>query len=67
MSNYNEKAKNIDMDMFIYEPEIYSNNKLFIDLVSSKYKGQIFSIGNSLYPCDFEECIKTAFFVAKNL
>ena len=62
-----ERAKNIDMDMFIYEPEIYSNNKIYIDIVSSKFKGKVYSIGNALYPCEIDECIKTAFFVAKNI
>ena len=55
------------MDIFIYEPEICSNNKLYIDLVSSNYKGEVFVIGNALYPCDFDEAIKMAYYVSKNL
>lgn len=62
-----ERAKSIDLDLFIYEPDICSNNKLYIDIVSSKYFGEVFSVGNSLMPCDFKDCIKMAYFVAKNL
>ena len=62
-----DRAKNIDMDLYIYEPEIYSNNKIYIDLVNSKFDGEIFMIGNALYPCEIDECIKSAYFVAKNI
>ena len=64
---YLAKAKSIDLDLFIYEPETYANNRLYYELVNSNYNGKIFMIGNALYPCDLAESIKTAFFVAKNI
>ena len=59
--------KNIDMDLFIYDPETYSNNSIYYDLVSSKFEGKVFMIGSALYPCDLSESIKTAYYVAKNI
>lgn len=64
---YLAKAKNIDLDLFIYEPDSYSNNTLFYKLVNSNYNGSLFMIGNALYPCDLAECVKTAYYVAKNI
>ena len=64
---FDKRVKNIDSDILIYEPEVYSNNRLYYELVSSKYDGKLFMIGNALYPSDFSESIKTAFFVAKNI
>ena len=64
---FEERVKCLDMDMFIYEPESYSNNSLYYELVSSKFAGKVFMIGSALYPCDLSESIKTAYFVAKNI
>ena len=57
----------IDMDLFIYEPELVPNNKLFYDIVSSGYTGKVFMIGNALQISDMSDIINSAFFVAKNL
>lgn len=62
-----DRAKNIDLDTYIYEPELVSNNKLYIDFVVSKFPGEIFMVGNALYPCNFRECISSAYFVCKNI
>jgi hypothetical protein len=55
------------MDLFIYEPELVPNNKLFYDIVSSGYTGKVFMIGNALQISDMSDIINSAFFVAKNL
>ena len=57
----------IDYDCFVYEPELTENNKLYYDIVSSGYTGEVYMIGNALKICDDAECIKSAYFVAKNL
>ncbi len=64
---YEAKAKSIDCDMLVYEPDIKPNNKLFYDLVMNKFSGRIFMIGNALQKSDIENDIKTAFFVSKNI
>ncbi len=61
------KLISIDYDLFIYEPEIYENNKVYYDIVSSGYTGEVYMIGNSLKICNDAEAIKSAYFVAKNL
>ena len=58
---------NIDCDYLIYEPEITPNNKLYADLVNSKYKGELYLIGNALENSNFADTIKSGFFVGKNL
>ncbi|MBQ4542354.1 MAG: NAD(P)-binding protein [Clostridia bacterium] len=63
----NNKLVLIDYDCFVYEPDLTSNNKLYYDIVSSSYKGEVYMIGNALKICDDAECIKSAYFVAKNL
>lgn len=63
----NKKLVLIDYDCFIYEPDLISNNKLYYDIVSSGYKGEVYMIGNALKICDDAECIKSAYYVAKNL
>jgi len=62
-----KKAKILDMDIFINEPTLKSNNKLYYEIVNSNFDGKVFMIGNALYPCDLSESIKTAFFVSKNI
>ena len=64
---YEAKAKSIDCDLFIYEPEICSNNRLFYDLVMKKYDGKLYMIGEALQKSTLEDDIKSAFFVAKNI
>ena len=64
---YEAKAKNIDIDLFIYEPEIYSNNRLYYELVNAGYTGPLYLIGNALQPLGMYDDIKSAYFVAKNL
>ena len=58
---------NIDCDCLIFEPELSPNNKLFIDIVNQKYKGEVYLIGNALENSDLAECIKSGYFVGKNL
>lgn len=63
----NFRAKSLLMDMFIYEPELYSNNKLFYDIVSLGYSAQVYLIGNALTVSGLWDCVKSAYFAAKNL
>lgn len=58
---------NLDCDYLIYEPELTPNNKLFIDIVNKKYKGEVYLIGNALEISDLAESIKSGYFVGKNL
>ena len=64
---YLAEAKNIDSDLFIYEPEIYPNNKLYYELVKEGYKGELFMVGNALEIGDISNDIHSAFFVANNI
>ena len=64
---YEGKVKSIDSDLFIYEPELYSNNKLYYDLVTNKFPGELYLIGNALQISTLDEDIKSAYYVAKNL
>lgn len=64
---FEAKAKTVDCDLLVYEPELYSNNKLYYDLVKKKYKGELYLIGNALQISGMEDDIKTAYYVAKNL
>lgn len=68
-SNYSfeAKAKTIDCDLFIYEPDIYPNNKIYYELVKNGYNGQLFLIGNALEICDMATIIQSGYFVGKNL
>lgn len=58
---------NLDCDYLIYEPELTPNNKLFIDIVNKRYKGEVYLIGNALEISDLAESIKSGYFVGKNL
>lgn len=61
------KAKNIDMDLFVYEPELVSNNKLYYELVNDNFKGELFLIGDALVVSNLADEIKSGYFVGKNL
>lgn len=65
--SYIPQSKTIDQDMFIYEPEIYPNNKLFYDLVKFGYPGELFMVGNALDIMDLADIIKSAYFVGNNI
>lgn len=64
---YEAKAKTVDCDLLIYEPELYPNNKLYYDLVKKKYRGELYLVGNALQISGMNDDIKTAYYVAKNL
>ena len=65
--SYLPEAKNIDCDLFIYEPELYSNNKLYYDLIKAGYQGELFMVGNALEIGTLADDIHSAFFVANNI
>ena len=64
---YEPKITMIDADLFIYEPELYENNKMYYELVMNNYKGELYMIGNALQVSDLASDIKSAYYVAKNL
>ncbi len=64
---YEPKLISKDIDLFIYEPDLISNNNLFYDIANSNYKGKVFMIGAASTIGDFAEYIDSAYFVAKNL
>lgn len=64
---FEPKAKSIDCDLFVYEPETHPNCKVFYELAKTNYHGKLYMIGNALQNSDLENDIKTAFFVAKNI
>ena len=68
-SNYKiiPQIKNIDADLFIYEPELFSNNKLYYDIVKSGYSGEVYLVGNALSISDLNDDIKSGFYVGKNI
>ena len=70
-SNYNykfvPKLKNIDLDLFVYEPQIVPNNKLYYDIVASGFKGEVYMIGNALQVGDMTDDVKSAFYVGNNM
>ena len=58
---------NIDCNHLIYEPETYPNNKLYVDIVNKKYKGEVYLVGNALENSNLAEIIKSGYFVGKNI
>ena len=61
------EAKNIDCDLFVYEPELYSNNRLYYDLVKSGFDGELFMVGSALEIGSLSNDIHSAFFVSNNI
>ena len=64
---YQPQTVNIDLDLFVYEPELYSNNKLYYDLVKNGFEGELFLVGDALEVAGLLNNIKSAFFVGKNI
>ena len=65
--SFEPKAKTVDCDLFIYEPDVYSNNRLYYELVKKQYKGQLYLIGNALEIGDLASIVQSGYFVGKNL
>ncbi len=61
------EAKSIDSDIFIYEPDLYPNNKLYYELIKNDYYGELFLVGNALEVGGLADDIHSAFFVANNI
>lgn len=62
-----KREVSVDADLVIYEPELSSNNKLYYDLVSKIYPGELYMVGSAFQIGDIASDIKSAYFVAKNL
>ena len=60
-------AKNLDCDLFVYEPELVPNNKLYYDIVQAGYKGELYLIGQALESGDLANDIESGQFVGKNI
>lgn len=65
--NLDKRQINIDCDLLVYEPDTVPNNSLYIDIVNNKYRGEVYLIGNALENSDLNSCIKSGYFVGKNL
>ena len=65
--SYLVELKTIDATLFIYEPELSPNNKLYYDLIKNKFKGQVYLIGDALEIGDLDHAVKTGFFVGNNI
>lgn len=65
--SYEPKVLNIDLDLFVYEPDLSENNKLYYELVVDGFQGELYMIGSALKVSDLSSDIKSAYFVAKNL
>ena len=61
------EARIIDCNLFIYDPEIISNNRLFYDIIKSGYKGEVYMVGDALEVSNLADEIKSAFFVGNNI
>ena len=61
------ELKLIDASLFVYEPELQPNNKLFYELVKNRYKGNVYMIGNALEIGDLYSDIHSGFYVGKNI
>ena len=62
-----KREKSIDADLVVYEPELTSNNKLYYELASKMYPGELYMVGSAFQIGDLASDIKSAYFVAKNL
>lgn len=58
---------NLDCDLLIYEPETTPNNSLYTQIISNRYRGEVYLIGDALKCADLNENIKSGYFVGKNL
>ena len=65
--SYLVELKTIDATLFIYEPELSPNNKLYYNLIKNKFKGQVYLIGDALEIGDLDHAVKTGFFVGNNI
>ncbi len=61
------KAKIIDCNLFVYDPDIMPNNKLFYDIVTNGFLGEIYMVGDALEISNLTSEIKTAYFVGNNV
>ncbi len=61
------QIKTVDADLFVYEPNLVSNNKFYYDAATENFKGELYMVGNSLAIGSMYDDIKTGFFVGKNI
>lgn len=59
--------KTIDAELFIFEPELVPNNKLYIDLVKNRFKGKVYLIGDALEVGGIDNAVRTGYYVGKNI
>lgn len=64
---FEPEAKVIDCNLFIYDPDVVPNNRIFVDIVKNGYMGEIYMVGDCLEISDLSEEIKSAYFVGNNV
>lgn len=66
LPKFDARVKNLDCDLFIYEPELYPNNKLFYEIVKARFAGEVYLIGNALEISPLSKVISSSFYATKN-
>ncbi len=61
------KAKVVDCNVFVYDPDVLPNNRLFYDIVAQGFKGEVYMVGDALETGGFDGEIKSAYFVGNNV
>lgn len=64
---YLSALKTIDAELFIFEPELVPNNKLYVDLVKNRFKGKVYLIGDALEVGGLDNAVRTGYYVGKNI
>ncbi len=64
---FQPEAKTIDCNLFIYDPDLAENNRLFYDIVKSGYLGEIYMVGDALKVSDLLHEVRTGYFVGNNI
>jgi len=64
---FQPEAKTIDCNLFIYDPDLAENNRLFYDIVKSGYMGELYMVGDALKVSDLLHEVQTGYFVGNNV
>ena len=65
--NFEKIAKSIDMDLFVYEPELFSNLNEFVEILNSNFSKEVFLVGNALKISNLQEEIESTYYVSTRL
>lgn len=64
---FTPQIKTVDAELFVYEPNLSPNNKLYYEFVKNGFKGEIYMIGNALKIGSMYDDILSGFYVGKNI